>query len=70
MKEGRRLDGLKMKRRVRRRECTRMKNNQGEELVVVCVLSTVMDDVERQPLIPITCTPWRVCFAIGQAEAI
>lgn len=31
-------------------------NNQGGELVVVCALSTVMDDVEKQRLILITCT--------------
>jgi hypothetical protein len=55
MKEGRRLDGPKMKRRGRRCEFTRTMNNQGEELVVVCALSTVMDDVEKQRLILITC---------------
>ena len=36
MKEGRRLDGLKVKRRGRRYECMRTMNNQGEGLVVVC----------------------------------
>ena len=65
MKEGRRLDGLKKKKRGRRYECTRTKNNQGVELVVVCALSTVMDDVEKQHLIPITCAAGR-CFAVGQ----
>jgi len=41
------------------------KNNQGEELNVVCVLSTVMDDVEKQLLIRITCTTRRMCRAVG-----
>lgn len=36
MKEGHRLDGLKMKRRGRRYECMRTMKNQGERLVVVC----------------------------------
>ena len=49
MKEGHRLDGLKMKRCGRRYECMGTMNNQGGELVVVCALSTVVDDVEKQP---------------------
>ena len=37
-------------------------NNQGEELVVVRTPSTVVDGVEKQHLIPITCTTRSMCF--------
>ena len=60
MKEGRRLDDLEMKWCGLIYERTRTKNNQGVGLVVVCVQSTVMDDVEEQ--ITITCTTRGVYF--------
>ena len=40
---------------------------QSRELVVVCELSTVMDDVEKL-LILITCTTRRACFELQLAR--
>jgi len=37
------------------------------KLVVVCALSTVMDDVEKQLLIRITCAARRMRSVIGRA---
>ena len=43
---------------------------QSRKLVVVCGLSTVMDDVEKQLLILITCTTRRACFELQSARVI
>ena len=43
-------------------------NNQGEELVVVRTPSTVVDEVEKQHLVQITCSMRGAHFTVGQTE--